>query len=440
MKLGIVGPAVIVEKILLVIEREFHQIEPVPYAYTELTQTPKLIQNQQSKLDAILFAGETLLSYNEQYMKPAIPWDFIPRSGSALLQVLLKMALSNKYRIDQISSDLYDQNQFAEIYEELGINKEQIRLFTFNMQPFENNFLDAVCSFHEQHYLSGQVTCCITAFYNVYERLAAKSIPCFRVDPTFNIIRQTLNKMQLHHLMQLSQQSQIVVIAVRIDAPGEYSFFADNEYQYNIDKSNVAKQIYLFAKRIQAAVIEVGRQEFLLFSTKKLVENATDNFQNITLLQKVKQHTASTISLGVGYGLTAQEAKYGANLGMEKASKRGGDAAFIVYNHDKIIGPLQTAEQRWQVTPDHKVDSRFLTVSEKSGISINTIFRLYSILEREGRTRFTATELADFAGVTVRTINRLIAKLEKHGFCFEVGKRVMSQAGRPSRIIEINFP
>lgn len=440
MKLGIVGPALIVDKIRSLINKEFPSIHPTAYLYTVFTETPKLIQDQQQTLDAILFAGETLLAYTEHSVKPLIPWDFIPRSTSSLLQVLLKIALSNKYSIYRISSDLYDQDQLAEVYQELGVSQNQIQIFTVNKSPFEEDYIHYVCTFHEQQYRNHQATCCITALYNVYEKLTAKNIPCFCVEPSVNIIRHTLNKLQLHHLMQLSQETQLVVLAIRIDAPSEYSVFFENEYQYNIEKSNVSKQIFLFAKRLQAAVVETGRQEFLLFSTKKALEDATAKLENIVLLEMVKKNTASTVSIGIGYGPTAQEAKYCANFGMEKAGRLGGDTAFIVYNHDKIIGPIQQGSTKWQVTSDTKVDQRLLTVAEKSGISLNIVFELYSIVKREGRTRFTAAELASLSGVTIRTANRLLRKLETHGFCFEVGKRVMTQAGRPSRIIELCFP
>lgn len=440
MKLGIVGPLDIVEKIKQIIQREFHQIEPKVYIYNTFIDIPRLIDHDQPLLDAILFAGETLYSYTEKRIKPIVPWEFIPRNGSSLLQVLLKIALSQKCSIDRISSDLYDENILLETYKELGIKEDQYQIFTINKQPFEDDFIDSVCSFHEYHYLNNHVTCCITALHNVYERLAQKNIPCFRVDPTANVIRQTVNKMQLYHLMQISQESRIVAISIRIDSPSEYSVFTDDEYQYIIDKTNVARHIYLFAKRVQAAVVEVGKQDFLLFSTKRILENATNNFENIDLLLTVKKNTSSTVSIGVGYGLTAQEAKYSAILGMEKASKLGGDSAFIVYNHNKIIGPLHSGDSKWQVNPDQKIDKKFLIVSEKSGISINTVFHLYGIIEQEGKTRFTTAELAALAGVTVRTMNRLLTKLERHGFCFEVGKRVVTGAGRPSRIVEIIIP
>ena len=440
MKLGIIGPLEIVDKIMQIIKREFHQIQPVAYIYKVYTETPMLIQDQQEHLDVILFAGSTPMSYAEKHVKATIPWEFIPRSGSSLLRSLLQITLLKKHNLFRVSSDLYDLNQLSETYEEIGINKDQFKIYAINKTPLDENYIDYVCAFHEHNYLCNQVSCCITALYNVHERLTAKNIPCYRIDATANIIRQTLHKMQLHYLVQISQQNQIVAMYVQIDSHSEYSLLNDNEYQYIINKTNVARQIYLFAQRIKAAVIEIGVREFLLFSTRHLLESVTNNFENIDLLQSVQKNTSSTISIGMGYGQTAQEAKFNANLGMERASSLGGDLAFIVHNTNKIIGPIRRNEDQQQEKSDHKIDKKFLTVSEKSGISVNTVYELYCIVEQQGKTRFTSFELANLAGVTPRTMNRILSKLVMHGFCFDVGKRILKNAGRPSRIFEISIP
>lgn len=438
MKAGIIGPEENAAKIVRIIEREFPQIEPRPYVYTAYTEVPRLLQGRQQELDALLFAGLTPLTYAQKHVKQLIPWDYIPRSGSSLLQVLLRIALETQYRLCRVSIDLYDRNLVTEIFEETGIAKEQSRIYTISKSPLADDYLDYVCAFHEQYYRANRVDYCITALLNVHERLTAQTIPCFLIKPTTGIIRQTLHRLQLNHLVRISRQSQIVAIYIRIDSQDEYSLLHGNEYQYVIDRTNVARHVYLFAERLQAAVAEVGQGEFLLFSTRQLLESVTEQFTEIALLQDIKENTASTISMGVGYGRTAREAKSCAVLGMEKAAKLGGDMAFIVHDANRLVGPVRGAAGETQERKT-KVDQRFLAVSEKTGISVNTVFRLQTIVERQGRLRFTAAELAKLAGVTPRTMNRIVEKLMLHGFCFEVGKRVLAKAGRPSRILEIRI-
>ncbi len=441
MRLGIVGPLENVQIVTQIIAQEFPQIEPRAYTYRTYAETPALLAGQQEKLDALLFVGKTSMTYAEKRLKRIIPWSVIPRSGSSLLQVLLKISLHPKYSLFNISSDLYYAEQLTEIFAEIGLPTDKLHIYTFADAALEDeHFLDSLCAFHEQLYRCGQVSCCVTAFYNVHARLTEKQIPCFLIAPTKNIIRETLHKLQLNYLVEVSQQSQIVALCIRIDSIDEYSLFSENEYQYILDKTNVSRQVYLFAQRIKAAVIEVGTREFLLFSTKQILEDATNNFQNIDLLPLIEQNTASTISLGIGYGQTAQEARWSANLGMEKASRLGGNAAFIIYSGKKTIGPLGGQEDKEPPASEQRVDKKFLTISEKTGISVNTLFHLSSLVKQQGKARFTTAELAALTNVTARTVNRTLTKLILHGYCFEVGKRVLSNAGRPSRIVELNLP
>ncbi|HWR38696.1 MAG TPA: hypothetical protein VN611_04285 [Patescibacteria group bacterium] len=441
MKLGIIGPLEPVNKISQLIKREFHQIEPFPILYKKAyAEAVPLIAEHQSFLDVLMFAGASPLFYARKHVKQTVPWEFIPRSVSSLLRVLLEIQLTGRYDIRRLSSDLYESSQLYEAYEEVGIPRDILQIYITDHTPHAEDYLDHVCAFHEQHYFQHRTTCCLTALSSVYEKLSGNGIPCFRVDPTTDVVRQTLNKIQLNHLLQVSQQSQIVALLVCIDSSHEYALINDNEYQYIIDKTNVAREIYLFAQRIQAAVAEVGPREFLLFSTKQLLESVTSNYEEISLLQSVKKHTSRTVSIGVGYGKTAQEAKNNASLGMARAEKSGGDRAFIIYSGGKFIGPLQSAPATPLEETKRKIDGRFLAVSEKAGVSVNTIFQLCSIITQQEKNRFTPAELAQLSGVTLRTVNRVITKLTAHGFCFEVGKRVFAKAGRPSRIVELRLP
>ena len=170
----------------------------------------------------------------------------------------------------------------------------------------------------------------------------------------------------------------------------------------------------------------------------QLLENETDHLKSIDLLHAVQTNTASTISIGIGYGKTANEAKCGANRGMLHAGKKGGNLAFIVYNGKKIIGPLANVAQSTE-PPTPSVDEKFLRISEKVGVSVNTVFKLHCIAAQHGKSEFTINELAPLFGVTIRTMNRIIEKLAAYGFSKIIGKRVMGGSGRPSRIIRLHL-
>ncbi|MDR3560831.1 MAG: HTH domain-containing protein [Negativicutes bacterium] len=438
MKLGLVGPSGLVEKMNRVIKLAFPDIEPVNCSYKVYTEAPNIVKYQQPYLDTVLFAGPTPYFSVKAIVKPLIPWEYIPRNSSSLLRVLLEAALTGNDKISNLSFDSYQEDALYEAYEEIGLDKNHLDIRVADLNLPSSGYLDYVCAFHERHFSQREVSCCITALESVYEKLTQKKIPCLMIKPTTDVIRETVHKLVLSHQIQVSQQSQIVALSIHIDDPNEHSIYSDNEYQYAIDRMQISKQIYLFAQSIQAAIVETGLKDFLLFSTRKMLEDETNNLENIELLRLVKENAANTVSLGIGFGNTAQEAKHGAGLGMLKASKLGVDMAFIVYNNKKITGPIKGDPCE---TDDaiQKIDEKFLRIAEQAGVSINTIFKLYSIMEQYEQTTFTSMELAELLGVTLRTINRILGKLESCGACAIVGKKIMANSGRPRRIIKLNI-
>lgn len=437
MKIGIVGPAGLVNKINQVIETTFPSVESVNCIYKVYTEAPTIIKYQQRFLDAVLFAGTTPYLLVKNAMLPEIPWELIPRNGSSLLRVLLEASLERKHAIYNVSIDSYKIADLHEAYQEIGISKERLKLFVAEQNIDEPDYLEQTYKFHETNFLDHNVTCCFTALESVYERLIANDVPCLMIKPTANVIRETIKKLILNHKIQISQQSQIVALYIHIDEPNEYSFLNEDEYQCVIDKMKIAKQIYIFAQKIQAAVIEVGLKEYLLFSTRQMLDNELNNSDSISLLDSVKQNSSSTISLGIGFGVTAVDSKQNARAGMLRASKKGGNMAYIVTEDKVFTGPIKSVGSA--DNSPKKVDEKYLAISEKTGVSINTVIRLCSIIEQYGKNSFTSLELAEFFGITLRSMNRVIEKLESNNYCTIIGKKSVASAGRPRRIIQIHL-
>lgn len=438
MKVGVIGPSQIVAKTVKVIKREFPQIEPVEYIYAIYTETPAIIKYHQLEVDALLFTGKTPYTLAGKQLKQTVPWEYVPRSGSSLLRILLYAKIWTEYDIRNISFDTYNQDLLYEAYQEIGIPVDQLKLFISQESMIPGDYHRQICSFHRKNFAENQVSCCITALQAVYDELQADGIPCLLLEPTTNVIRETLYKLQLKYLVKLSQQSQLVALCIQIDSPNELSLLADDEYQAALNRTKVSEQVYLFAQRIQAAVIETEGNKYLLFTTMQLLDNETNSFKNLDLLYAVQANTNSTISVGIGYGQTANAAKLGANRGMLQASKKGGNMAFIVYDDKKIIGPLASVAPNKE-SKNPVIDEKFLRIAQTVGISVNTAFKLHCVTSQTGRNEFTVKELAPLFGVTDRTMNRIIEKFVAAGYCKLIGKRILGKAGRPTRIIQLSL-
>ncbi len=218
--------------------------------------------------------------------------------------------------------------------------------------------------FHKNSFYNNHVSCCITTISSVFEYLQEENIPSLIIDPTTDVIKQTIDRFKLKHESKIIENSQIVVLAIEVDLPHDYSLIKENEYQLMLNKTKISEAIYLFAQRVQAAVVETGITGYLLFCTRSILELETDHLHNIDLLNSVALKTNNTISIGIGYGVTARESKYNATLCMEKARKRGGNQAFIIYDKD-IIGPI-TASNESSSDQSEKIDSQYHEIAEKN--------------------------------------------------------------------------
>ncbi|MGM9535263.1 MAG: winged helix-turn-helix transcriptional regulator, partial [Intestinibacter sp.] len=192
------------------------------------------------------------------------------------------------------------------------------------------------------------------------------------------------------------------------------------------------------AQDIKAAVVEASSNTYLLFSTKNILELETDNFKNISLLNEIDEHSLHTVSIGIGYGSTAQDAKYNANSGMIKAKQHNKNTAYIVYENNKVEGPIMPNEID-SSSDDNLIDKKLSSISQTSGVSINTVFLLYNVVTKYKKNHFTSKELAEACNLSIRSINRIVSKLELSGYCKVVGKKIVNDTGRPSRIIQFDF-
>ena len=203
-------------------------------------------------------------------------------------------------------------------------------------------------------------------------------------ESVMNTIRELMSKINALH----NAESQIVVISMEIDLPGEYNLIHENEYQLMLEKTRVTEEVYRFAEAIQAAVVEVGLHNYLLFSTRKIFESVTNSFVSLPILTAVTQNSLHTLSVGVGYGKTARQAKYNASIGLNRALSKGGNQAFVVEDgvFSQPIYPNDTESE----TSDVIADPLFSVISNETGISVNNIYRLHCRKEKTKKDCFTS--------------------------------------------------
>lgn len=435
MRLGIVGPIYIANRAHSIIKKYYPTIELLDIIYSEYIEAPSLVEKHQTELDAILFLGKTPYKLSEKLVKQIIIWEYTPRHGSTLLRTLLEASILKKCDITSVSFDTYSRDLLYEAYEEIGFNKRDLRFFIAEQKLTESNYLDYIYRFHCNNYYSNKVSCCITGLMEIYNKLDFHNIPCALAAPINNVILSTVERIWLKYLANCNRNNQIVVMVIQIDFPNEYSVVKDDEYQNIINRMKISECVYFFASKIKAAVVEINYKEYMIFTTKKIIETETNNYQNIYFFELIEEKTLRTVSLGIGYGDSAQDAKFNAYSGLNKAIGLGGNTGFVVYENAEVKGPLKKKTEKHQKILDKKLSN----ISEQTEISINTLFKIYDAAQKCNNNTFSSKELAALCDISQRSMDRFLQKLEAHEFCVTVGKKMMNDTGRASRIMKLTF-
>jgi len=434
MKIGIVGHEDNIERIQDVLKEQFDFIEGYPVKMHNMSQintTISYIKEHFDDFEGIIFTGKFPYEIINHNMHSKLPWVYLENDESQLQRILLEATLKRKYNVKNITIDSYDIPTVNEIFRSFGFSPDDFTLYTSNINTLSNHLIKNLYDFHKKQHILSQTTA-ITGISMVYKMLQDDNVPSMLLTPNrisiVNKIHTLLEKIKT----QTMSINQIVVISVEHDLGNDYDLDLENDYGIMLMKTKITEEIYKFAQSIQAAVVE-NEKSYMLFTTRKILEFETNNLRELSILNKVKRRTNHTISVGIGFGMTAREAKSNAYLGKNKAIKMGGNQCFVVYDKKNMdrVSPLDRENDNLMT------DYNFKSISEESGISVNNIYQLKSIMDLYKKDTFTSQELSKEFGNSLRSMNRMIEKLELAGYIEIVGKRIIGKAGRPSRVLKL---
>lgn len=439
-KIGVIGHIRNIRLIEETASSYFKDVEVIHFESSTLDQLDSTIgylESQLPYLDGLYYTGGIPYELVNKVLRTDLPSTYIEHDQSKLQRTLLEALALYNYDLTRISIDSYTQSNVYRTYSEIGLVPEDQDIHIAPLNLLNHQLLEDIYNFHRDRHHNEHTSFAITGISAVYEKLCETDIPALLIRPTTDAIKHTLNNLLLQITSISNSESQIVVISIEIDIPSEYNLVLENEYQLLLEKNRVSEEVYRFTQRIQGTVVETGTHSYQIYSTRKHVESETDNLQSLPILKSIKDNTSHTVSIGIGFGITARQAKYNASNGLNKALKNEGNQAYIV-SDGSSFGPI-LPDKANQAEPDVISDSLFQVISDKTGISINNIYRIHCIKEQTKKILFTSRELADEFGTSPRSMNRIINKLESNGYISLEGTKIINGVGRPTRILKINF-
>lgn len=434
MKMLYIGPSMGAKKMKEVHQKHFRNLEIDCLQYENYMETPALLEQYTGKVDAILFGGKAPLKAFEPVRKKYnVLYDSIPRHDTTLYRALLEAIYLCKRDIKRLSLDTFKKKDAENLLREVGIEVENSSLYFAEQRMEQKDYADYLVDFHSQLYREGKVDCCITGVAEVYRRLMEEGIPITYSIASEMVFVQSIENLHLRWLAKKNSENQIVVIAVKLNIPSEYSLIKEDEYAYLSQRIKIMDKLYYFSSRIDGILVEQGKNDFLIFTTKKTIELETNNYKNIYLLDLLREVSVVIAHIGIGYGSTVSESKFNAYESIKMALRHGEGAVYVVFENGEVRGPIESVIKEKK---EANLDEKFYQISKDTGLSVNTIYRIFRNVSEEMQKTFTSRELAELCGVSVRTMDRIVNKLCDAGYCDVIGERLMSKHGRPSRILQ----
>ena len=434
MKIALLAPEVMGKDILRMAKKDIKDVDISLLIYNDYKDCVNLLKSHEKEYDGIIFAGLAPYTYSKMYLAPKAIWEYLPLQNGSLTNCLLQAVYAG-YDIKNISIDLYSSSDLSEVFRILNVDLESIKINSLHLKIDNENYNEIAFNFHKRNYENNKDICIITAFNTVHNKLLENNINNFMTVPTRVLIKDTFQKVILRYNAKVNKESQIVIGYIEINFPDEYSIINMHDYYYVKEKNKISEIIYSFAQDIKAAVTEVSFNTYQLVSTRNVLEVETDNFREFEILNSVSENSLHNLSIGFGYGKTADEAKLNANLAMMKSKKIGESCVYVIYENKEVIGPIKNKAEK----KEEKIDSKLMLIAENCNVSINKIFSIYNAIDKYQKNTFTPKEISDICKMSIRSTNKLLAILENHGYTEIVGKKFSNGSGRPTRIIKFKF-
>ncbi|NGP46743.1 hypothetical protein G4V62_17995 [Bacillaceae bacterium SIJ1] len=276
----------------------------------------------------------------------------------------------------------------------------------------------------------------MTGVKEVADALLAQKLHCQWITPTHQDYVGALERALLSTEKRRHRESQVVVGLMRIHQFQQSIKHMTSEHDIARLKLDVHRTLLDYVNELEGHLANNG-EEYIFFTTRGVFERVTHGYKSMPLLEDVKHAFGFTLSVGVGFGQTANEAGAHARIALRQANDEGGHQCFIVTEDKRIVGPVDTAAPL--VYPTAVTDEGLLKKAEAAGMNAVHMQKLMAQVARFDKTHYTATELADVLGVTLRSTHRILLRWLDADLVQTAGVEKTTTRGRPRQVYVLGF-
>ncbi|MEF2243491.1 MULTISPECIES: hypothetical protein [unclassified Paenibacillus] len=429
-KIGIIGARHAVDKLLKTIIA-FPTFAPVS-AYAKNDEELLVIaERMKDEVEVLLLFGAQSHRKVKEKLQLAIPVHYVPLTGAGLYRTLFNALQANKLS-GGISVDTLTKSMVMSALKELGL--EQLPVYVYKGPAHDSH--EHLFQFHYEHAQKGACTIAISGDEKVVRQLAEAGVASQWLIPSEQDMTVALERALLSTESRRSKESQIVVGMINVDEFGKLVMKRSNEHEVQKLKLEIHRMVLDYVESLDGYLTTLGGDEYLFFTTRGIFERETGGYKNIPLAKEASQAHGLSLSFGVGFGTSANEAGTNARSALRKSKDAGGNACFIVREDLTWIGPLEMADPVQTVLAP--TDAELIKRAEEAGMTNAYLSKLLANMARFGKYEYKVHELAALLNITVRSSHRLLQLWIDNGLVDISGMEKVPR-GRPRQVFRFSF-
>ncbi|MHA0858236.1 hypothetical protein [Paenibacillus sp. CMAA1364] len=427
-KIGIIGTETLVDKIMGVIQ-SFPTFVPITRIVTHEEDSVLFAEQLSNDVELLLLSGPLTHRRVKEIVPLSIPVHYVPLTGAGLYKALFHSMQSGKLR-GGISVDTLTKTIVMRTLQDLDL--EATRVVVYDGPAYASP--EQLIAFHQTQAESGNCSMALTGVEQVAQQLTNMQVSNEWLVPSEQDIIVSLERALLSSESRRGKESQIVVGMINVDDFGKLVMKRNSEHDVQKLKLDIHRMVLGYVESLDGYLTSLGGDEYLFFTTRGIFERETSGYKTIPLAKDANISLGISLSMGIGFGISANVAGMNARIALRKSKEAGGNTCFIVREDQTLIGPLEMADPVQTVLSP--MDAELVKRAEDAGMTSAYLSKLLNQMARFGKNEYTVHDLASLLDVTVRSAHRLLLLWIDNGLVDIAGLEKMPK-GRPRQIFRV---
>ncbi|WP_231571212.1 hypothetical protein [Gordoniibacillus kamchatkensis] len=421
-----------VDRVVKVAASTFPSFRPIPLLCPNEEEISRIALEAMPDIEVLLLTTPGLYRRLKAEVHFGKPVHHLPLTDTGLYSALYRLRADLPSTEPVLTIDSFSKQSLARIAAEIGERRTLFISYDGRTHPSAADLAE----FHAAAYRSGRSHAALTTEPEVAWELRQRGVPHEWVAPTDSNIVVALERALLATETRRSKEAQIVVGMLSVDDFGKHVQLRSSEHDIQRLKLDIHRLLIDYVESLDGYLTQLGGDEYLFVTTRGIFERETAGYKTIPLARDLNKMLGLSLSMGIGFGRSANEAGTHARMALHRSKEAGGNTCFIVREDDTLIGPLEMSDP---LKCDLSLtDSELLRQAEDAGMTPAYLSRLLADAARSGKLDYEVHELASVLDITVRSTHRLLLQWIDHELV-DVAGYVKVPRGRPKQKFRLRF-